>query len=80
MVLGFVATPPFVVIGYFFHKKRGLALAVVATGAGIGMFVAGPLIQALLNQYGLSGAFLVLGALASNHIVIGILKTNTKNI
>ncbi|CAC5421058.1 unnamed protein product [Mytilus coruscus] len=71
--LGLCATPPLVVIGYFFHLKRGLALAVVVSGAGIGMFIAGPLLQALLNQYGLQGAFLVLGALSGNQIVIGTL-------
>lgn len=54
-------------------KKRGLALAVVASGVGIGMFIAGPLKQALLNQYGQPCAFLVIGALAGNHTVKGIL-------
>ncbi|CAG2186001.1 unnamed protein product [Mytilus edulis] len=71
--LGLCATPPLVVIGYFFHLKRGLALAVVVSGAGFGMFIAGPILQALINQYGLPGAFLVLGAISSNQIVIGTL-------
>ncbi|XP_063428321.1 monocarboxylate transporter 12-like [Mytilus trossulus] len=71
--LGLCATPPLVVIGYFFHLKRGLALAVVVSGAGFGMFIAGPILQALINQYGLPGAFLVLGAISSNQIVIGSL-------
>lgn len=53
--------------------KRGLALAVVVSGAGIGMFISGPLIQALVNNYGLQGAFLVLAGIASNQVVIGAL-------
>ncbi|CAG2185996.1 unnamed protein product [Mytilus edulis] len=71
--LGLCATPPLVIIGYFFHLKRGLALAVVVSGAGFGMFIAGPILQALINKYGLQGAFLVLGAISSNQIVIGTL-------
>jgi MFS family permease len=71
--LGFSATPPLVVIEYFFHLRRGLALAVVVSGAGVGMFIAGPLVQALLNLYGLQGTFLVLAAISANHLVLGAL-------
>ena len=73
--LGFSATPPFVVIGYFFQLRRGLALAVVVSGAGVGMFIAGPLVQTLLNLYGLQGTFLVLAAISANHVVIGALMS-----
>lgn len=61
------------VIGYYFHLKRGLALAVVVSGAGIGMFISGPLLQTLINTYGLQGMFLVLAGIASNQVVIGAL-------
>jgi predicted MFS family arabinose efflux permease len=49
-----------------------LALAVVVSGAGVGMFIAGPLVQALLNLYGLQGTFLVLAAISANHLVLGM--------
>ena len=50
-----------------------MALAVVVSGAGVGMFIAGPLVQALLNLYGLQGTFLVLAAISANHLVLGAL-------
>jgi hypothetical protein len=37
------------------------------------MFIAGPLTQTLLNEYGLQGTFLILAAVASNIIVAGAL-------
>ena len=50
-----------------------MALAVVVSGAGFGMFIAGPLVQALLNLYGLQGTFLLLAAISANHVVLGAL-------
>lgn len=65
--------PAIVVVGYFFHRKHGLAAGVVMSGASIGMFIAGPLTQTLLNEYGLQGTFLILAAVASNIIMTGAL-------
>ena len=42
---------------------------------GVGMFIAGPLVQTLLNLYGLQGTFLVLAAISANHVVIGALMS-----
>ena len=37
------------------------------------IFIAGPLVQALLNLHGLRGTFLVLAAISANHLVLGVL-------
>ena len=41
------------------------------------MFIAGPLVQALLNLYGLRGTFLVLAAISANHLVLGALMRSS---
>lgn len=73
MGLSLSTIPAIVVVGYFFRRKHGLAAGVVMSGASIGMFIAGPLTQTLLNEYGLQGTFLILAAVASNIIVTGAL-------
>jgi hypothetical protein len=39
------------------------------------MFIAGPLVQTILNLYGLQGTLLVLAAISANHVVIGALMS-----
>lgn len=66
-----MATPPLVAVGYYFRKKRGIAVGLAVSGAGAGMFISGPLFQYLFDAYGFQGAMLILGALFANQIVLG---------
>ena len=68
---GLVATPPLVVIGYYFRKKRGIAIGIAVSGAGAGMFISGPLFQFLFDSYGFQGGMLIMAAIFSNQIVLG---------
>ncbi|CAC5421057.1 SLC16A12 [Mytilus coruscus] len=43
------------------------------SGAGIGTFITGPLVQYLIMEYGLQGTFLFLAGLGGNNIVMGAL-------
>lgn len=43
------------------------------SGAGIGTFITGPLVQYLIMEYGLQGTFLLLAGLGGNVIVMGAL-------
>ncbi|XP_062592358.1 monocarboxylate transporter 12-like [Saccostrea cucullata] len=76
--LGFSAITSVIVVGYSFEKYRGLAVGLNVAGAGIGMFVGGPLIQFLIDQYGLRGALLMLGAFGSHNVVFGALMRPTE--
>jgi hypothetical protein len=46
---------------------RQLNTFIIILAKGPTMFITGPLVQALLNLYGLRGTFLVLSAISANH-------------
>jgi predicted MFS family arabinose efflux permease len=48
----------------WFHRRRGLALAVILTGAGTGSLFFPPLTQWVIEAHGWRNAYLMLGALA----------------
>lgn len=62
-----------VMIGHYFDKRRSLANALALTGASIGQFVMPPVLQYLIDTYGLSGTILVMGSLYLELIVCGAL-------
>ncbi len=57
--------PPSVILTNWFEEKRGLAIAITFTGAGIGGAVFGPLLVYLIGTIGVSKTFLVLGILSA---------------
>ncbi|XP_046575589.1 monocarboxylate transporter 14-like [Haliotis rubra] len=60
-----------VVAGNYFDKRRAAAFGVCVAGGGMGLLVSGPLVRYLLNQYNLSGALLILGAIEFHMCVAG---------
>lgn len=54
----------------WFYKKRGLALGIVAAGVGLGTLVMPPLTERLIDSFGWSQAYLVIG-IVSMIILIG---------
>jgi predicted MFS family arabinose efflux permease len=48
----------------WFHKRRGLALALVLTGSGVGSIVIPPLTQGMIEHHGWRSAYLMLGCIA----------------
>lgn len=48
----------------WFHKRRGLALAMVLTGSGVGSIFIPPLIQWTIANHGWRNAYLLLGGIA----------------
>lgn len=54
-------------------KKRSLAIGIAVCGAGIGTFVLSPINRILVNNYGISGAFLIKAAIVLNLAVCGFL-------
>src|SRR6201996_5720434 len=48
----------------WFHKRRGLALAMVLTGSGVGSILIPPLTQWTIEHHGWRSAYLMLGGIA----------------
>lgn len=70
---GLVYVPAIVSVGYYFEKKRSLAIGIGVCGAGVGTFILSPLNRILEESYGLKGAFLVKSAIVLNMFVCGCL-------
>ena len=77
--MGFTLIPSMVSVGYVFPDHSGLANGVMTSAVGVGMLVSGPIIQHLLETYGLLGTYLLSAAIASHIIPCGmLLKTPPK--
>ncbi|KAK3723083.1 hypothetical protein RRG08_037277 [Elysia crispata] len=69
----FFSGPALVVIGLYFHQRRGLASGMALSGVGFGSFLLVPLIDYLLEHFNFQGAFLILSGIAANIIVVAML-------
>lgn len=69
----FAYTPALIIVGYYFNKRRGLAVGLATSGVGLGCFVFPPAIEIMFNTYGFSGTFIVLAAVIANFFVCGAL-------
>ena len=65
--------PPIVHVGLYFDKKRGIATGIASSGSGIGVFILPPICEAIFNQYGFTGMFLILGGLMLHGCVAALL-------
>ena len=57
----------------YFHKKHAVAFSITQAGVGLGLFLFGPLLQMLINEYGWRGSFLICGAIGLQFTVLGSL-------
>ncbi|XP_071084508.1 monocarboxylate transporter 14-like [Haliotis cracherodii] len=62
-----------VIICHYFHKYLPLASGIQMSGGGAGMLMGPPLVRCLLDTFGLCGMFLILGAIAANACVCGMM-------
>ncbi|XP_052766607.1 monocarboxylate transporter 4-like [Mya arenaria] len=69
----FTYTPSLIIVGYYFNKKRGLAVGLATSGVGIGCFVFPPVVEIMFNHYGFEGTFLILTGVISNFFICGVL-------
>ncbi|XP_063422890.1 monocarboxylate transporter 14-like isoform X2 [Mytilus trossulus] len=65
--------PAVVIVGLYFHKKRGKAVGIATSGVGFGTFVIPPVIKLLFDYYGFTGAFILIGGITLNLTIFGIL-------
>ncbi|KAL4219592.1 hypothetical protein ACF0H5_022165 [Mactra antiquata] len=69
----FAYTPSLIIVGYYFNKKRGIAVGISTSGVGIGCMIFPPVIEVLFTHYGFRGTFWVLSALMSHFFICGCL-------
>ena len=66
-----------VMVGKYFDKRRGLATLLASVGISIGALSFPPLVQYLLDKYGLQGVLMVLAGIVFNFTVTGALLRPT---
>lgn len=66
-------TPSLVIVGYYFTKRRGLAVGIATSGVGLGTMFFPPIIEVMFEYYGYWGTFLILAAVIANFFVCGAL-------
>ncbi|XP_054163307.1 monocarboxylate transporter 7-like [Oppia nitens] len=69
--LSFMQTP--VILAQYFQKYRATATAISYAGGTIGSFIFPPVLDYLLDQYGLNGAFLLIGGILLNSLPFALL-------
>ncbi|KAJ8316026.1 hypothetical protein KUTeg_006040 [Tegillarca granosa] len=62
-----------VIVCFHFKKYLGLAFGLTIAAIGVGLLASGPVIQSLIDTYGLHGAFMLIGAIALNNVPLALL-------
>lgn len=62
-----------VILGLYFNKRRSLANGLALSGSSLGQFALPPLIELLLDNFGLNGCLLLVGAIYLHITVAGSL-------
>ncbi|KAK7499273.1 hypothetical protein BaRGS_00009533 [Batillaria attramentaria] len=73
--LGMAGGPGFVLLNIYFNRKLPLATAIANTGGSIGSVVMPIATRMLLDEFLLSGAFLLLGGMYAQTVIFGFLYT-----
>ncbi|XP_060565472.1 monocarboxylate transporter 9-like isoform X2 [Ruditapes philippinarum] len=68
--LGYTAN--MVLVGYYFQKKRNIAMGIAVSGAGFGICVLSQLMLYIHTQYGSFGFFLIMSGIFAQSIVFGM--------
>ena len=71
--VGLMYSPSIVVVNQHFEKRRGLANGVSLAGSGVGSITIPPIMVYALHTYGLEGTLLLMGGMALNICVCGML-------
>ena len=68
-----VYCPCLIIFGYYFNKRRGLAVGLATCGGGIGSFFFPPLFENMFDVYGFAGTLLVMSAITFHFVIAGAL-------
>lgn len=68
---GLIYLPAIVSVGYYFEKRRSLAIGIAVCGTGVGTFLLSPANAWLAEEFGWKGAFLIKAGFILNGCVCG---------
>ncbi|KAH3807801.1 hypothetical protein DPMN_136149 [Dreissena polymorpha] len=68
-----IASPELAIIGAYFNKHRGLANSIFTAGGSLGGLAFAPVVVKLFDEYGYTGAMLIISALLMHSILSGLL-------
>ncbi|XP_053406812.1 monocarboxylate transporter 12-like [Mercenaria mercenaria] len=71
-------TANMVVVGYYFQRKRNIAMGIAVAGAGVGISLLAQVMHFIYNQYGSFGFFLLISGIFSQSIVFGMVSKPSK--
>ncbi|XP_052769999.1 uncharacterized protein LOC128209813 isoform X2 [Mya arenaria] len=74
-----VHPPVIAIIGEYFHKRRGFAMAVAMSGASFGGLIFAPIMSALFEQLGYTGTLMIVAGMTLNFCVAGSLMRPIKS-
>jgi MFS family permease len=58
--------PAYLIISYYFDKRRALATGFAVSGSGLGLFAIPPILESLIREYGWLDACFIFGAISSH--------------
>lgn len=76
--LGFIGIPSMTLVAQWFRKRRSLAMAISASGSGVGGVVFNVAIQAALKSLGLRWAMIIQGIMCTIFTIVGLLLVRTR--
>lgn len=62
-----------VIVALYFEKRRGTAAGIANAGIGSGTFVAPPIVEIIFQNFGFTGAYILLAAFGLQACVFGAL-------
>ncbi|XP_045188745.1 monocarboxylate transporter 4-like [Mercenaria mercenaria] len=74
--LGLMAS--MIVVGFYFRKRRNLAIGLSNAGIGVGLCVFAPLMQKIYDHYGSVGFFIIIAGIFAQIILFGMLSFPSK--
>jgi len=67
--LAMVYISAYLIISFYFTKRRALATGVAVSGSGLGIFILSPIMELLIREYAWKDAFFIFGALCSHTFI-----------
>lgn len=77
--LAMIYIPAYLIISYYFDKKRALATGIAVSGSGLGLFVLSPISEYLISEFGWMDACFLFGAISSHTLISACLFRPLKN-
>lgn len=66
-------TASIIMVGYYFDKRRGIAVGITTAGVGLGTFIYAPLMEWSFKTYSFFGTMIILAGVALNLFPCGLL-------